>query len=80
MGRNVIHSEQIRIGKLIREVRQLKNMTAMELAKKCGMTQQLISKYELGVTQPSIKQLDRIADGLGCSRCDICPHHYHLEG
>ena len=79
-GKNAIHSEKIRVGKLIRKVRVHKDLTMTELAKRCGMTQQAISKYELGESEPSSKQLDRIADGLNCSRCDICPHNYHLEG
>lgn len=80
MRKNVIHSENIKVGKLIRRIRVQKDLTITELAKRCGMTQQAISKYELGEVEPSNKQLDRIADGLNCSRCDICSHHYHLEG
>lgn len=80
MGKNISHSESIKVGKLIRKIREHKGLTITELAKRCGMTQQAISKYELCEVEPSNKQLDRIADGLNCSRCDICSHHYHLEG
>ena len=77
--KNQDHAERLRTSKLIKAARLKRDLTMEELAKSIGMTRQLLYKYENGVQEPSTKQLDRIADGLGCSRCDICPHHYRFK-
>ncbi len=79
MGKNSVQSENIRVGNLIRRAREHRDLTMEELAKRCGIQQPSLSRYESGAQVPSSKQLDRIADGLGCSRCTICPHHYKHE-
>ena len=41
------------------------NLTQGELAKRCGISQANISKFETGSSHPSIATLKKIADGLG---------------
>lgn len=77
--KNILQSENKKVGKLIRKVREKRGFTLSDLSDRTGIALQTLSKYELGDNTPTLKQLDRIADGLGCSRCTICPHHYKHE-
>lgn len=52
------------IGKNIKELRQLKNMTQDELAEKLFVTRQTVSNYETGKSRPDIEMLTRIAEAL----------------
>ena len=52
------------IGKNIKELRQLKNMTQDELAEKLFVTRQTVSNYETGKSRPDIEMLTRIAETL----------------
>ena len=47
------------------EAREEANMTQKELAEKTGIAQGDISKLENGSSNPSIRTLQRIAEGLG---------------
>ncbi len=47
------------------EAREYSHMTQSELAKKTGIAQTEISKIENGSRNPSIKLLQRLADGMG---------------
>ncbi|MFA6518564.1 MAG: HAD hydrolase-like protein [Candidatus Shapirobacteria bacterium] len=53
------------IGKIIKELRTKANITQKELAKSLGCTEIMISRYELGVSQTSIQQLEKIAKFVG---------------
>jgi transcriptional regulator with XRE-family HTH domain len=48
----------------IRQIRKEKGMTQEELAKKVGVKRAVISKYESGSIEPSLTQLQKIADAL----------------
>ncbi len=52
------------IGKNIKELRQLKDMTQDELAEKLFVTRQTVSNYETGKSRPDIEMLTRIAETL----------------
>ncbi len=52
------------IGKNIKELRQLKNMTQDELAEKLFVTRQTVSNYETGKSRPDVEMLMQIADVL----------------
>ena len=45
--------------------RMEEGLTQGELAKRCGISQANISKFETGSSHPSLATLKRIADGLG---------------
>jgi len=53
------------IGKKIKELRTKAHITQKELAKHLGCTEIMISRYELGVSQTSIQQLEKIAKIIG---------------
>ena len=54
----------VALGYNIKQLRIEKNLTQEELAKLIGMDQADLSKLEKGLANPSIKSLNRIADGL----------------
>lgn len=45
--------------------RMEEGLTQGELAKRCGISQANISKFETGNSRPSLSTLKKIADGLG---------------
>ncbi len=47
------------------EARMSQNMTQKELSERTGIAQTEISKLENGTRNPSIKLLQRLADGMG---------------
>ena len=51
----------------IRRVRKAAHVTQEELAKRIGVNRALISKYETGIIEPSVSQLQKIALALGVS-------------
>ena len=55
------------IGKNIRAVRKQKNMTQIELCRRCGFSQGQLSEYENDKHEPPIEYLGKIADALGVS-------------
>lgn len=52
------------LGSIIREKRKLRKMSQEHLAEILGVTKSTISKYELGMREPSFEQLRTIADAL----------------
>ena len=52
------------IGKNIKQLRQMKNMTQDELAEKLFVTRQTVSNYEIGRTRPDVEMLTKIAEIL----------------
>jgi len=55
------------IGENIRAVRKQKNMTQIELCRRCGFSQGQLSEYENDKHEPPIQYLGKIADVLGVS-------------
>ena len=53
------------IGKNIKQLRQIKNMTQDELAEKLFVTRQTVSNYEIGRTRPDIEMLTKMAEVMG---------------
>ena len=47
------------------ELRQRKGLTQLQLAKKIGVTRQIISHYECGRAKPSLDVAVRLAKALG---------------
>lgn len=48
-------------------LRKSHNYTQEQLAKKLGVTRQTISKWEMGISEPSLDMLDKIAEIYGCT-------------
>ena len=55
---------EMNVIRAIVEARALRNMTQKELSEKTGIAQTEISKLEKGIRNPSIKLLQRLADGM----------------
>jgi len=59
------------IGNRIRHLRQLKNLSQMELAEKVGVSFQQIQKYESGKSEITLSRLNDIAEALNISPAEI---------
>lgn len=56
------------IGKIIKELREEKGLSQMELSKNCDIPQATIARYELNKTEPTAKNIIKLADYFGvCS-------------
>lgn len=55
------------IGQNIRTLRKQKNMTQIQLCRRCGLSQGQLSQYENDKHTPPIEYLGKIADVLGVS-------------
>lgn len=53
------------IGARIKALRMEKGLSREQVARKCGITQQAIEKYEIGSVSLSIQRLEKIAFVLG---------------
>lgn len=58
---------QLAIGRQIRKLRHLKNLTVTDLSKASSVSVAMISKIENGQTSASLTTLERIAEGLSTS-------------
>ncbi len=58
-------------GKLICEIRQQKNMTQQDIADKLHITSKAVSKWERGLSFPSVDILEKLANILEISVVDI---------
>lgn len=56
---------KMRVGNMLSYKRDEVGMTQEQLANKTGISQPLINKIEEGIANPSIKTLERLAEGLG---------------
>lgn len=61
----------------IKLARKKAGLTQEQLATALGLKRAVISKYETGQIEPSISQLEKIADILGISFFDLFPDEYH---
>lgn len=59
------------IGKRIKEKRKEKGLTQKALGIKCQMPDSQIRQYELGMVNPKIEQVQRIATALECNISDL---------
>ena len=58
-------SEKLRVAKVLSEERKKKENHQKDLAKYCGVSKSAVSKWESGLSYPSIPQLPLIADYYG---------------
>ena len=66
------HPILVSFGNSIRKLRAKKNLTQRELARRAGLDVTYISGIERGVRNPSLKSLESVAKGLGCSISETC--------
>jgi transcriptional regulator with XRE-family HTH domain len=62
---------QLAIGKRIKMLREERKIPQQDLAAKCNLEKSNLSRLEAGGTNPTIYTLQRIADNLNVSLCDI---------
>ncbi|HWS43330.1 MAG TPA: helix-turn-helix transcriptional regulator [Pseudoflavonifractor sp.] len=56
----------------VKEFRERKELTQTELAKRVGVTQSAVAKWETGGFTPSTSTLFLLADVLGCTIDQLC--------
>lgn len=61
-----------KIGTNIRHYREMAGLRQADLASKIHVSQNAISSWEIGRTEPSMKQLQSLCDVLNVSVLDIC--------
>ena len=59
--------DELYVGTRIAELRNINNMTQLELAEKLGVTDRAVSKWETGSGYPDISLLPQIADTFNVS-------------
>ena len=51
----------------LKEIREKKNMSQINLSVKVGLSQEVLSHYEIGNNKPNVDNLLKLADCLKCS-------------
>ena len=63
--------DNLKMGELIREARKEKGLTQMDVARKFGITDRAVSKWERGLCAPDIGILEELAQLLGLSVAEL---------
>lgn len=53
------------VGRMIRELREARQLSQRELAQRMGTTQSVIGRLEAGGSKPTLVTLERVAQALG---------------
>lgn len=68
------HSEIVnRFAEMLREVRESRGMTQLDLARKAHVTASYVSRLEGGKVAPGIDMVERLAGSLGVTVTDLLP-------
>lgn len=59
------------MGEKIREFRERAGLSQRELAQALGLDQSAVSSWEIGRAEPTLHNLRRMADILGCRPADL---------
>lgn len=62
------------IGERIKVARKKKGWTQVKLAKESGIIETTIRKYELGIQNPKVDNLQKLADALGVGLLELMSH------
>ena len=62
----------VKFGLNVRRIRLKKGLSQSALAKQAGLSANYIGTLERGIQNPSLKTLERLAKGLGCSMSETC--------
>ena len=60
-----------KMGELIREARKEKGLTQLDVARKFGITDRAVSKWERGLCAPDIGILEELSELLGLSVAEL---------
>lgn len=58
---------QLSFGEMVRTLRSEKGMTQLDLARKMGVTDKAVSKWERDLSIPDVGSLPKLAEELGVS-------------
>lgn len=62
----------VKFGLNVRRLRLKKGLSQSTLAKRAGLSANYVGTLERGIQNPSLKTLERLAKGLGCSMSETC--------
>ena len=62
---------QIKVGKRIQELRELKGVSQQDLAAKCNFEKSNMSRLESGRVNPTLSTLEKIANALEISLSEL---------
>lgn len=62
---------QIKVGKRIQELRELKGVSQQDLAAKCNFEKSNMSRLESGRVNPTLSTFEKIANALGVSLSEL---------
>ena len=62
----------VKFGANVRRLRLKKGLSRAALARKAGISANYVGTLERGCQNPSLKTLEKIAKGLGCSMAETC--------
>ena len=65
------NSLQIKIGKHIQKVRDLKGISQQDLAAKCNFEKSNMSRLEAGRVNPTLSTLEKVANALEVSLAEL---------
>lgn len=83
LGVNLAKKGQVLVnikGELIRQLREDKNLTLVELSQKAGLSVSYISEIERGSKKPSLKTLEKIARALNIPRGQLVEMNEDTQG
>ena len=69
----------VTFGERLKQIRAQKGMTQEELAQRCGMVKQNISRYENSDREPTIKTAKKMAEALGVEIEELARGTYRYE-
>ena len=62
----------VKFGANVRRIRLKKGLSQSALARQSGLSANYIGTLERGCQNPSLKTLEKLAKGLGCSMSETC--------
>jgi len=71
MSRFDRRSDHERLGALLRQMRTERGLRQSDVAKKLGLRQSIVSKYETGERRLTLIELREICCAMGISLCDL---------
>ncbi|MBP6128235.1 helix-turn-helix transcriptional regulator [Flavobacterium sp.] len=65
------HSIQVKIGKQIQKLRELKGLSQQDLAAKCNFEKSNMSRLEAGRVNPTLSTLEKVAISLDVTLVEL---------
>lgn len=65
------NSIQIKIGKQIQKIRELKDISQQDLAAKCNFEKSNLSRLEAGRVNPTLSTLEKVAKALDVTLAEL---------